>query len=85
MGSPTIKITMPDGSVKDTTAEDVSFKAIEEPWTIYELGDGSKLRARPVVMRVQRTAEFDNEGNPIYRLAMGTVVFTDSPENLKRR
>ena len=85
MGSPTVKITLPDGTVKETTAEDVTFKATEEPWTIFQLEDGSKLRVRPVVMRVQRTAEFDNEGNPIYRLAIGTVVFTDSPESLKRR
>jgi hypothetical protein len=85
MGSPRIKITLPDGAVKETTAEDVPFKGIEEPWSIYQFEDGSKLRVRPVVMRVQRTAEFDNEGNPIYRLAIGTVVFTDSPESLKRR
>jgi hypothetical protein len=36
-------------------------------------------------MKVQRTAEFDNEGKPIYRLAIGTIVFTDSPESLVRR
>ena len=85
MDAPMIKITMPDGTVKETTAEDVTFKAIEEPWSIYEFGDGTKLRVRPMVAKVQRTAEFDNEGRPIYRLAIGTVVFTDSPESLARR
>ncbi len=85
MASPTVKITMPDGTVKETTAEDITFKATEEPWTVFQLEDGSKLRVRPVVMRVQKTAEFDNEGNPIYRLAIVNAVFTDSPASLKRR
>jgi hypothetical protein len=85
MGSPMIRITMPDGTVKETTAEDINFKATEEPWSTYQFEDGTKLRVRPVVMKVQRTAEFDNEGKPIYRLAIGTIVFTDSPESLVRR
>lgn len=85
MGSPTIKLTMPDGTVKETAVEDVSFKGSEEPWSVYELEDGSKARVRPFVVKVLRTAEFDSQGNPIYQILISNVVFVDVADNLKRK
>ena len=85
MGHPTIKLRMPDGTVKETTAESIQFKGVEEPWSVYELADGSKARVKPLVAKVLRTGEFDNDGNPIYQLVISNFVFIEASEDLKRK
>ena len=85
MGSPTIKLRMPDGTLKETTVEDVPFKGSEEPWSIYQLEDGSEARVRSLIVKVLRTAEFDNEGNPIYQVLISNLIFIEAAENLEEK
>ena len=81
----TVRLILPDGTIKETLAEKVDIKDSKEPWSEYQLEDGSVVRVRPVVSRVLKTEEFDSDGNPIYQLSVANVVFVDVPENVKRK
>lgn len=85
MGSPSIKIVLPDGTLKETSAEKVSIKESREAWSDYTLEDGAVVRVRPIIARALRTGEFDAEGNPIYQLTISNVVFVEVPDKLKKR
>ena len=80
-----VKLLLPDGTAKEVDAVEVSVVKSEEPWSRYELDDGSVVRVKPVVAKVLRTSEFDNNGNPIYQATTGNFVFVDAPESLKKK
>jgi hypothetical protein len=80
-----LKVVLPDGTVKETSAEKVSVKETRENWSEYILEDGSLARVKPILAKVLRTEEFDSEGNPIYQLVISNAVFVEAPEELKKK
>ncbi|MBI4216396.1 MAG: hypothetical protein HY687_03265 [Chloroflexi bacterium] len=68
----------------------LDFKVIEEHWNIYELEDGTRVRARVTVNRFKkaldpRTSEpiyKNNSGEPIYGVDVGIELTFDIPEEL---
>jgi hypothetical protein len=80
-----VKFTLPDGTTKEVEANEVSVTKSEEPWSRFELDDGSVLRVKPILAKVLRTNEFDKDGNPVYQATFGTAIFVDAPEHLKKK
>lgn len=86
MTNTTVRLILPDGTIKEAKAESVSIKTgSNEQWSEYPLEDGSVIRARPIVSKVLKTDEFDADGNPIYQVSVATVIFVDVPDYLKRK
>lgn len=86
-------IELPDGSVVEPTC--VDFDHVSEPWGEYELKDGTTLKVRTIVQRINRVDAEDNpQGNePIYNVQSNTVVravnvpdelVADNPETVDR-
>ena len=81
----TIKVRLPDGTLKETGAESVEVEKSSENWSEYRLADGTTIKVKPVVSKVMRTLEeYDNEGNPIYQIIVTPVISVESPESLKK-
>ena len=67
-------------------AVQVEVTQSKEPWTEYDLEDGSVLKLRNVLLDCTRVDnEYDQEGNPIYLLRVNGVVNIIAPPNLKQR
>ena len=79
------KIILPDGSTKEVLATPVEVAEADEKWSKFQLEDGSVVRVRPIIAKVTRTDAFDNDGNPIYQIVVGNVVFVDAAESLKKK
>ena len=58
----------------------VSFNPVLETRNEYTIEDGTVIRMRTIVTRVIRLAEPGPDGGPIYRVASGNVLDTQSPE-----
>jgi hypothetical protein len=80
-----LKIVLPDGTVKETLADKVLVKETKENWSEYILEDGSVARVKPILAKALRTEEFDPEGNPIYQLVISNAVFVEVPDELKKK
>lgn len=77
-----MKVKGPDGKEREATPIDV--EDLEEKWSVYELSDGSKLRIKPVVVKVARVeGEYKPDGSPIYTIEAQNVVGIESPDELK--
>jgi len=76
---------LPDGTVKETSADKVLVKETRENWSEYTLEDGSLVRVKPILAKVLRTEEFDAEGNPVYQLVISNAAFVEVPEELKKK
>ncbi|MEM2101321.1 MAG: hypothetical protein QXS98_05280 [Candidatus Nitrosocaldus sp.] len=61
----------------------IDFDVLNEPWNVYELSDGSRLRARLVLLNVLNTGQYDNLGKPIYQTAHTTLFVVRAPKELK--
>jgi hypothetical protein len=73
-------------------AQDLDYKTTREDWNIYELEDGTILRAKLLATRISRALAEDNEtiyytpnGEPWYNMTYVVSVVVDVPENLKKR
>lgn len=65
---------------------EVFADVMKERWSEITLEDGSVLRAKPIVVRIFRTDQFDNEGNPMYEAVLGAHwVLVSASEDLKAR
>ena len=74
------KIMMNIGD-KAVEAESMSFKASEEPWTIYKLDDGSVIKLRPVVSGIFKLPGQDPvTGLPQFLIRSSNVVSVEPPE-----
>lgn len=81
-----IQTEYPQGSGKMRDAVSVEVKKTSEPWTEYELEDGSVLKLRSVLLDCTRVEnEYDPEGNPIYLLRVNGVLNVIAPQSLKQR
>ena len=57
----------------------------EELWNRYLLSDGSIVRTKMVATNIDRIeGQYDNEGNPYYKVDYEPVVWVTSPEHLKK-
>ena len=64
--------------------ESIEFAIKEEPWGVYELKDGTKIRMRLIVSEVIRIKDaYTGEGEPLYLIKSSNVVVTDVPDELK--
>jgi hypothetical protein len=82
------KVTLeyPPGSGVTKDAVAVEVVKATEPWTEYELEDGTVLRARTTVVDVIRVdGEYDLDGNPVYQLRGNATMSVIPPESLKRK
>jgi len=67
-----------------TTEVKVKHASADE--IVYTLSDGTKLRLRPLIMRIDRSlSRFNPSGEPIYQVQTGTILITEVPRRLKRK
>jgi hypothetical protein len=66
---------------------EVRFDAVGEAWNVYDLADGSTIKAKTVVMGIVRiNGKWDGNGDPIYAFRtqqLSTVV--EAPEHLRKK
>ena len=78
------RIDVGKGQFKD--AELVEVMNANEPWTTYELSDGSVFKVKVVMSEIWRlVGEFDADGNPAYFFKMSPLTNLRSPPELKRK
>jgi hypothetical protein len=64
----------------------VEFDPVPEPWTPYELKDGSRLKLKLSLLEVVRlNNEFGPNGEPVYSFTAQNIINVDPAENLKRK
>ncbi len=66
-----------------TKATAVEFNVKEEPWVKYKLEDGGSLFGRLILMKVYRSNDYDDAGQPIYGLTSQNAFVTISATALK--
>jgi len=66
--------------------EEVEFDTVKEEWNEYKLKDGSTLKIKLVLVKVGRSDNYDQFGNPIYVANSQNIVkVCDVPKNLKKK
>ncbi len=56
----------------------MEFKELSNPWSQYELPDGTKIRIRHVLTAVKRTGTND-DGSPRYDCSFSAIAVTEPP------
>ena len=71
----------------EVEADPIEVVDTNEPWCVYELADGTKLKIKHVLGAVFRAREqFTDSNEPLYIIRSSTVVVPfEVPENLKRK
>ena len=77
-----MKMKLPDGRIIDV--EPRSITKTNEQWSTYVLDDGTTIRVKPVVTFIARTADYTDEGEPVYQLRWNVIITADVPDNLKK-
>jgi hypothetical protein len=71
---------------KIVPAEDLTFDADKEPWTVYTLEDGTVIKFKQALAKICRlTDTFKPDGEPIYVFQIGAIMHAESPEHLKKK
>lgn len=71
---------------QEVDAVEVRYKSVREDWNEYDIDDGTTVRVKLLVSEIVRlTDRFDQEGNPVYVIKSGNVVFVKAPDHLKRK
>src|SRR5947209_19399050 len=71
---------------RQVEAEQIDFEAKAEPWSTYELSDGTTLKVRGILTGVLRIeGEYDQSGNPIYVVSSQTMLQANEPKNNRGR
>jgi hypothetical protein len=65
--------------------DQLAFVAEQEPWNIYRLENGSIIRAKIVLARIEETGQFEADGAPRYLLKWQHVIDASFPEHLKAK
>ena len=66
-------------------AIEVDFKVIHEPWSTYELSDGTKLRWRSTVSEVLLVqGKLNPDGSQAYFVASSNSLVASTPETNKK-
>lgn len=84
MGPPT---TPPPTQEQIETSDkvEVDFKEKTERWNEYLVEDGTKLRIKLVVTKVERSGFFDQMGYPIYGVSTHIVTRVSAPKALRKK
>ena len=81
----TVKVPMPDGSIRDQEGIEVPIKKSTEYWSELELEDGSIIRYKSTISRVLRVEDqYDPEGNPLYVTQSSLHTTVTAPPQLQR-
>jgi hypothetical protein len=77
------KVRLPDG--REVDAVIVPFQTGGEHWNEYLCDDGSIVRLKPVVTEILRIeGEYDQQGNPIYRVQNVNVTHVIAAESQRK-
>ncbi|MEJ2047827.1 MAG: hypothetical protein P8X92_07820 [Dehalococcoidia bacterium] len=89
MGRTISKIAGPTGTI---TAEDLEYKTIREDWNVYELEDGTKLKAKIIAHKISRALDKDgksilytDDGEPFYNIRYTVSISAEVPERLMKK
>src|SRR5437870_13469352 len=84
-GTPTVPVpTTLDPRTMNTTA--VDFERVgPEKWNVYELSDGSVLRAKLEITGILRTDRYGNDGDPLYVVNAQMIPRIKVPQTLIKR
>ena len=78
-----VKIVSPV-TQRQVEAEQVDFESKVEPWSSYELTDGTVLKVRVILTGLLRIeGEYDQSGNPIYVVSSQNVVQANAPKKIR--
>ena len=78
-----MQIRDPEGNLIE--AERIEITHSDDPWLLYDLDDGTKLRIRIVVSSVFRlNGKYTPDGDPVYVVRSQNVVAADVPDELKK-
>ncbi len=79
-------IPSPKGNIK---AIDLPFKIVKEDWNVYELEDGTVLRAKLVAVKISRGIDpqtgdtfYTDSGEPLYNIRHQLLITAEVPEKL---
>jgi hypothetical protein len=79
----TVKLNLGDQTVE---AESLSYKPINEPWSIYQLDDGSIIKVKLVISDVFKLPTSDPlTGLPQYMIRSSNVMSVEPLESLSKR
>jgi hypothetical protein len=82
----TVKVEYPPGSGQSRDAVSVKVVSANEPWAEYALEDGSRIKAKAVLVDVLRIeGEYDLEGNPAYLLKANGVMSVTPQESMRKK
>jgi hypothetical protein len=56
--------------------KDISFETIEEKWNEYRLEDGNILKIKPAITGIDKTKNYDSNGEPIYIVHSQVLIKT---------
>ncbi len=59
---------------------EVTFAAVQEPWTVYRLEDGTTLRVRLILVRATETGKLTAEGLPERQCQFQQVMDITPPQ-----
>lgn len=66
-------------------ADQLSFTCSAEPWTEYELEDGTTIRVKSVLAQVFRVVDhYLPSGEPVYIMQVGNLPVVTVPSHLNR-
>lgn len=61
-------------------ANEVEFDIVKEDWAEYLLKTGTKIKVKPVLVKVTKTSKFNNFGDPIYLVDSQVIVRQEEPK-----
>ena len=71
---------------KPAKAEEVDFTVVDEPWTSYELADGSRVKMKQIAISFARLIDiYKPDGEPLYQFQLGGITHVDAAPRLKQR
>jgi len=79
MPPPTLEILM------DSIVEEVNLIPEREDWNHYKLEDGTTIKLKTVLPKVQRTTKYDQLGEPLYIIYSQDIVIDDVPKSLWKK
>ncbi|MEM0075076.1 MAG: hypothetical protein QXG05_02100 [Nitrososphaerota archaeon] len=66
---------------KSVVLDNIPFKAEGESWNVYDLPDGSQIRAKVSLIKVARTDLYEEQGDPVYLTSTRIEVEYSSPQS----
>lgn len=74
----------PNRELKDAVVVEVIES--KEPWSEYQLSDGTTVKIKNVLLEISRIKdEYDQEGNPAYAIKAGNIMNVTTPDELKKK